>query len=46
MLHKKMPKWLLIIITILLLIGGLLLYIDNQRQFKEIDNLSFYSNGE
>lgn len=45
MKNKRIPKWLLIIATVLLLIVSLMMYIDNQRLNDQIDQQieEFYS---
>ena len=45
MKNRRIPKWLLIIATLLLLIASLFMYIENQRLNDQIDQQieEFYS---
>ena len=45
MKNRRVPKWLLIIATLLLLIASLFMYIENQRLNDQIDQQieEFYS---
>ena len=45
MKNRRVPKWLLIIATLLLLIVSLMMYIENQRLNDQIDQQieEFYS---
>jgi CHASE3 domain sensor protein len=45
MKNRRVPKWLLIIATLLLLIASLFMYIENQRLNADIDQQieEFYS---
>jgi hypothetical protein len=45
MVKRRIKKWVLVIITIILAVAGLLMYIENQRLNAEIDQQieEFYS---
>lgn len=45
MKNRRIPKWLLILATVLLLIVSLMMYIENQRLNDQIDQQieEFYS---
>ena len=45
MKNRRVPKWILIIATLLLLIASLFMYIENQRLNDQIDQQieEFYS---